>query len=56
MSLDESHGWRSDKTLRWLQVHGLFSVPRNIKEEIGSLVYQFDRSRGSDDLAPPPGL
>ena len=56
MSLDDSHRWRSDKTLRWLQVHGLFSVPRNIKEEIGSLVYNLDRSRGSDDLASSPGL
>ena len=56
MSLDDSHRWRSDKTLRWLQVHGLSSVPRNIKEEIGSLVYNLDRSKGSDDLAPPPRL
>ena len=37
MSLDDSHCWRSDKTLRWLQVYGLSSVPYNIKEEIGSL-------------------
>ena len=56
MSLDESHRWRSDKTLRWPQVHGLFSVPRNIKEEIASLIYNLDRSRGSDELASRPGL
>ena len=56
MSLDSSHRWRSKKTLRWLQVHGLSSVPRNIKEEIGSLVYKLDREKDSDDMAPPPGL
>ena len=56
MSLDNCHRWRSEKILRWLQVHGLSSVPRNIKEEIGPLVYNLDRSKGSDDLAPPPGL
>ena len=56
MSLDVSHRWRSDKTLHWLQAHGLSSVPRNIKEEIGSLVYNLDRSKDSDDLATPPGL
>ena len=56
MSLDSGHRWRSKKTLRWLQVHGLSSVPRNMKEEIGSLVYKLDREKESDDMAPPPGL
>ena len=56
MSLDSSHRWRSNKTLRWLQANGLSSVPRKIKEEIGSLVYTLDQSKGSDDLATPPGL
>ena len=32
MCLDEGHRWRSTKTLQWLRVHGLYSVPRNIKE------------------------
>ena len=56
MSLDDSHRSRSHNTLHWLQTHGLSSVPRNIKEEIGSLIYNLDRSKGSDDLATPPGL
>ena len=38
MSLDNDHRWKSPKTLQWLRVHGLYSVPRNIKEEIGGLV------------------
>ena len=46
--------WEPKGTKR--QTHGLSSVPRNIKEEIGSLVYKLDQSKGSDDLAPPPGL
>ena len=56
MSLDSGHRWRSEKTLRWLQANGLSSVPRNIKEEIGSLVYKLDREKDPDDLTPPPGL
>ena len=39
-----------------LKAYGLSSVPRNIKEEIKFLVYNLDRSKGSDDLATPPGL
>ena len=56
MSLDEGHRWRSAKTLQWLRSHGLHSVPRNIREEIGGLVYNSDRDRDSDDMEPPPGL
>ena len=56
MSLDESHRWRSDKTLQWLRSHGLYSVPRNIREEIGGLVYNSDRGQASEDMEPPPGL
>ena len=56
MCLDDNHRWRSESTLRWLQIHGLQSVPRNIKEEIGSLVYNLDRTRDSDVLTSPPGL
>ena len=54
MSLDRDHRWKDPKTLEWLRTHGLYSVPRNIKEAIGNLVYNSDRSRASDD--PPPGL
>ena len=50
MSLDEGRCWRSTKTLQWLRVHGLYSVPRNIKEEIGGLVYNSDRGRSSEDM------
>ena len=56
MCLDEGHRWRSAKTLKWPQVHGLYSVPRNIKAEIGALVYNSDRGRASDEMEPPPGL
>ena len=56
MSLDSGHRWRSKKTLRWLQANGLSSVPRNIKEEIGPLIYKLDRGNDSEDLTPPPGL
>ena len=35
MSLDKDHRWRAPKTLQWLRTHGLYSVLRNIKEEIG---------------------
>ena len=56
MHLDDGHRWRSKETLRWLQVHGLRSVPRNIKEEIGSLVYNLDGTRDSDVPSSPPGL
>ena len=54
MSLDKDHRWRAPKTLQWVRTHGLYSVPRNIKEEIGDLVYNSDRGRASND--PPPGL
>ena len=54
--LDESHRWKSEETLAWLQVHGLRSVPRCIKAVIGDLVYNRDRSRASNDMEPPPGL
>ena len=54
MSLDKDHRWKAPKTLPWLRTHGLYSVPRNIKEEIGNLVYNSDRGRASND--PPPGL
>ena len=56
LCLDENHRWRSDATLAWRRVHGLYSVPRTIKEEIGVLVYNRDRSRASNDMEPPPGL
>ena len=41
---------RRSKTLQWLRVNGLYSVPRNIKEEIGGLIYNSDRGRSSDDM------
>ena len=50
MCLDEGHRWKSTKTLRWLRVNGLYSVPRNIKAEIGAMVYN------SEELEAPPGL
>ena len=53
MSLDKDHRWRAPKTLKWLRTHGLYSVPRNIKEEIGDLVYNSDRGRASNDLNLP---
>ena len=53
MSLDSGHRWRSEKTL---QANGLSSVPQNIKEEIGSLVYKLDQGKDSDNLTPPSGL
>ena len=56
MSLDSGHRWRPKRTLRWLQTNGLSSVPRNIKEEIGSLIYKLDHGNDSEDLTPPPGL
>ena len=42
LCLDETHRWRSEETLAWLRTHGLFSVPRTIKEERGALVYDRD--------------
>ena len=70
MGLSDRYRWRSDKTIRWLKVRGLVSVPRTIREELGALVsnvdkYQDsaptagrwwtdDKSRASDD--PPPRL
>ena len=42
-----------EETLVWFRVHGLRSVPRSIKAEIGDLVYNRDRSRASNDMDPP---
>ena len=54
MCLDETHRWKSEDTLAWLRVHGLYSVPRSIKAELWDLVYNREESRASND--PPPGL
>ena len=70
MGLSDRYRWRSDKTIRWLKVRGLVSVPRTIREELGALVSSMDKyqdsaptagrwrtddkSRASDD--PPPQL
>ena len=56
LCLDDDHRWRSEATLAWLRVHGLFSVPRSIKEEIGALVYNRECSRALNSMEPPPGL
>ena len=53
MSLDNDHRWRSPKTLQWLRVHGLYSVLRNIKEEIGGLATVIEANLL---MEPPPGL
>ena len=54
LSLDESHRWRSEDTLAWLWLNGLYAVPRFLKAEIWDLVYNWETSRASND--PPPGL
>ena len=50
MACCESQRWRSEETLAWLRVHGLHSIPRTIKAEIGDLVYNRDRSGASNEM------
>ena len=43
MGLSDRYRWQSDKTIRWLKVRGLVSVPRTIREELGALVSNLDK-------------
>ena len=43
MELLDRYRWRSDKTIRWLKVCGLVSVPCKIQEELGALVSNLDK-------------
>ena len=55
MGLSERYRWRSAKTIRWLKLRGLASVPRTIREELGALVYSLDKCQDSAPTTTPPG-